>query len=266
VDARRVQNLTLPISPYFPIGAVFPWQSAYWTEEIATIERNVAHLFYINMGSDTGTRLMGPAMSRRDGQGIQNLPLSLLVNRMTTVLRIAKPAGEAITPEDVVSAFDAAHDLHSGDAILVATGWGDDARWQTLGEAYALESPYFTPDAANTLLERMHSNASDLLLTDCAHLDRAGGSHARAEWATLAPWLRPTWPSEQAKAYLRHYTPEKMQEDWAATLSLTRKIWVVAGLANCGQLGVQRVSVTLLPMFVQDAGIALCTVMAQLQV
>ena len=56
IEAKQMQNLTLPISAYFPVGSVFPWDSPYYTEDIATIERNRAHLFYISMGSGTGTR------------------------------------------------------------------------------------------------------------------------------------------------------------------------------------------------------------------
>ncbi len=263
---NRVQNLTLPIAPYFPIGAVFPWESAYWTEDIATIERNVAHLFFINMGSQTGTRLLGPGLSTREGRKVHELPLTALVNRMAHVLPIAKGAGEAIDARDIAAAFDVAGSICTGDAIVIATSWGDNGRWKGMGEAYALESPYFTPAAAATLLEKMAAASSDLLLTDCAHLDRAGGATARDEWASLAPWLRPTFPSEQARAYLRHYSAEKMQADWAATLTLTRDVWAVAGLANCGALGAGRVRLTILPMFVQDAGSAPCTVVADMLV
>lgn len=259
-----VRNLTIPIYPYLPIGSLFPWESAYWTEDIATIERNEARLFFISMGGGTGTRLMGPGLAFDNAPKIHQVDLELLVNRYATVLSIPKGESDAITPQDVQTAFQGAGGLQQGDAIVLATGWGDDTRWKKLGERYGLNSPYLTPEAAETLISIMEQNDSDLLLTDCAYLDRIGNRYAREEWLSVPSWQRPVWPSDQAKAYLRHYTPEMVQEDWATTLAVVNKVWAVAGLANCGQIGTQPVRVTVLPMFVQDAGEAPCTVVAEI--
>jgi hypothetical protein len=109
----------------------------------------------------------------------------------------------------------------------------------------------------------MEERGSDLLLTDCAHLDRPGGEFARKEWLELAPWLRPPWPSDQAKVYLRHYTPEKVKADWSASRALTRNASVVVGLANCGALSGPSARLTILPMSIEDVAEAPCTVVAE---
>jgi kynurenine formamidase len=257
-------NLTAPLSPFFPIGSVFPWDAAFRTEEIASYERNAARLFYISMGSDSGTRLMGPGLVSPDAPKIQSLSLDRLVNRVTRVVQIPKAAGEAIEAKEVKSALSKLTDLANGEAILIATGWGDGQKWKTVGEKYALESPYFTPKATEVILSVLEKNQSDLLLTDCAYLDRLGSPNVRAEWASLSPWLRPPWPSDQAQAYLRHYTAEMVKADWPVTLRVLEKTWAVAGLVNCGQLPSRRIRLTCLPMFVQDAGEAPCTVIAEI--
>jgi len=261
----QIRNLTIPLYPYFPVGSVFPWEAPFRTEDIATVERNSARLFYISMGSETGTRLLGPGLASATAPKVQDISLELLINRPTTVLLISKGEAEAITPDDIEAAFERASELQQGDAILIATGWGDDARWKSLGEKFALESPFFSLEACEVLLSHMKRNKSELLLTDCAHLDRIGSKHARQEWAELPAWLRPAWPSDQAQAYLRRYTAEMARADWAVTLKLTSQLWVVAGLANCGQLPAKRVRLTCLPMFIQGAGEAPCTVMAELE-
>lgn len=258
-----VVNLTLPIAPYGPIGSTFPWESPYWTEDIATVERNGAHLSYISMGSGTGTRLRGPSFARADAPSTAQCDLDVLVNRDAVVLRIPKRAGEAISPADVDAAIAASGDWR-GSAVVIVTGWGDEERWRELGERYALESPHFTLEAAQQLRSVMRERTSDLLLTDCAHLDRIGAAHARAEWASAVPWQRPPWPSDQAKTYLRHYSPQNVQADWAASIALTRDAWAVVGLVNGGALRERRVRLTILPMFIQDVGEAPCTVVAEL--
>lgn len=262
LTTTRVVNLTLPISPYFPVGATFPWEAPYVTEDIATIERNGAHLSSISMGSGTGTRLRGPSFAREGARTTGNADLAVLVNRAAVVLQIPKAAGEPIEAAEIDAAL--AHSVpQRGEAIVVATGWGEENRWETLGERYALDSPYFTPSAAARLRGVMEQHGSDLLLTDCAHLDRVGNVYAREEWARADPWLRPPYPSEQAKIYLRHYTREKVRADWAASIALTRDAWVVVGLANCATLRERSIRLTILPMFMQDVGEAPCTVVGE---
>lgn len=258
----RVVNLTLPIAPYFPVGSTFPWESPYWTEDIATVERNVAHLSYISMGSGTGTRLRAPSFGRSGAPTTSQLALDVLVNRDAVVLAIPRGAGEAINADDVDAAI-AASGAWRDRAVIVATGWGDDERWERLGEAYALDSPYFTPAAAQRLSAAMRERGANLLVTDCAHLDRIGGMYAREEWTSVPPWQRPPYPSVQAKTYLRHYTRDKVRADFAASLALTHDAAVVVGLANCAALAGRAVRLTILPMFVQDVAETPCTVVAE---
>jgi len=262
IEAKQIHNLTLPISPFFPVGSVFAWDSPHQTEDIATIERNRAHLFYISMGSGTGTRLRTPGFGNAGGARVREIDLDTLVNRDAVILRIAKNKGEAITEADVAAALRASGSWERS-ALIVATGWGDEKRWESLGEDYSTSSPHFAPAAAERLSVEMEERGSDLLLSDCAHLDRPGGEFARKEWLELVPWLRPPWPSDQAKAYLRHYTPEKVQADWSASLALTRNASVVVGLANCGALSGPSVRLTILPMSIANVAEAPCTVVAE---
>lgn len=262
IAEKPIYNLTLPISPYFAVGSVFPWDSPYQTEDIATIEHNRAHLFYISMGSGTGTRLRTSGFCSTDGAQIREIDLDSLVNRDAVVLRIMKDQREAITEKDVDTAVRTSGSWDDS-ALIVVTGWGDEKRWERLGEDYSLDSPYFSPAAAERLSNEMEARGCDLLLTDCAHLDRPGGDFVRKEWLELPPWLRPPWPSDQAKVYLRHYTPEKVQADWSSSLTLTRNASVVVGLANCGLLKNFPVQLTILPMSVSEVAEAPCTVVAE---
>ncbi|MCW2898837.1 MAG: Kynurenine formamidase [Streptosporangiaceae bacterium] len=255
-----VVNLTMPISPYLPVGGLHAWESAYRTEPIATLEHNGANLFYITMCTGTGTRLRTPGFGDATGAQIPDMPLTALVNVPAYVLRVPKGPGEAITAADVDDALGGLPDW-AGQALILVTGWGDAERWEQLGERYALETPHLSTEAAEIMASRMAEHGSTLLLTDCAHLDRA--SVAREEWADLPPWLRPSWPSDQAKAYVRHYTPEKVARDWQATLTLTRSASVVVGLAGAGALAAAEVQLTVLPLFIDDVAEAPCTVVAE---
>lgn len=260
-----VRNLTLPISPWFPVGAIMPWDSPHQREDIVTVERNRAHLFHIRTGSGTGTRLRSSGFGIEGGGNTDGLELSGLVDRDAVILRIPKEAGQAIERDAVTRAVQSsgwsASDL-KGAAVILATGWGDNERYRKLGEAYVIDSPYLHADAAEELADQLDRIGSDLLLTDCVDVDRAGGTHARDEWVNQVPWQRPPWPSDQAKAYLRYYTRDKAVADRAATLTLSRSVSVVVGLAGCGDLHGDRTSLTVLPMPVADVAEVPCTVVA----
>ncbi len=262
--AKKTVNLTIPLSPFFPIGSVFPWDAPFHTEDITSYKVNAARLFYISMGSDTGTRLMGPGLFGPDAPKVDSLALDTLVNRSTILLSIPKAARQAIDAEDVERAFSRVGAWDPGDAVLLATGWGDQQRWKTLGENYALESPYLTLQAAECLLTYLEKYQSNLFLTDCAYLERLGDKFVRWEWMNVPPWQRPAWPSEEAQAYLRHFTRDMAEADWVVTRRILQKTWAIAGLANCGSLPSQRLRITCLPMFVQEAGEAPCTVIAEI--
>ncbi|TDB92297.1 cyclase family protein [Micromonospora fluostatini] len=257
----RTVNLTRPITTDSPAGSLFPWEAPYRTEEIATLTYNGANLFHITMGSGSATRLLGPALGSPSGATVDQLPPQRLVDRAAVVVSCpAGPGGEISA--DTVRAALADADLRSGDAVVLATGWGDDPS-RFADEAYYLDGPYLGVEAARALVEILGANSSDLLLTDCLYLDRPGGDHARTEWTALQPWLRPAYPSDAAKTYLAHYRPDKVRHDWAATLALTGSVWTVAGLVGCGALVGRRVRLTLAPLNVQGVGEVPCTVIAQ---
>jgi kynurenine formamidase len=258
----QVHNLTLPVSPFFPVGSVFPWDSPHQREDIVTVERNRAHLFHIRMGSGTGTRLRTDGFGSGTGRDTDELELANLVNLDTVVLRIPKGRAEPVERDDVIRALAAAGDP-DGAAVMVVTGWGDGRRYAELGEDYVLASPYFTDEAAAELASVMMANRVAMLLTDCADVDPPGGQFAREEWAGLVPWLRPPWPSDQAKAYLRHYSRDKAQKDRAPSLILTGTAPLVVGLAGCGALTAARVRLTALPLAVAGAAEAPCTVVVE---
>ncbi|MEV0393579.1 cyclase family protein [Polymorphospora rubra] len=259
--ATKTINLTRPITTESPAGSLFPWEAPYRTEEIATLTYNGANLFHITMGSGSATRLLGPALGSPAGATTDQFPPERLVNRAAVVVDCPPGPGGEISADQVTAALAAA-DLRTGDAVVLVTGWGDDpARFTT--EEFYLDSPHLSVEAARTLGELLGRNSSDLLLTDCVYLDRPGGEHARTEWTELRPWLRPVFPSDAAKTYLAHYRPEKVRQDWAATLALTGSVWTVAGLVGCGALSGRRVRLTLAPLPVQGVGEVPCTVVAQ---
>ncbi|WBB81664.1 cyclase family protein [Micromonospora sp. WMMD882] len=254
-------NLTRPIRTDSAAGRLFPWEAPYRTEEIATLTYNGANLFHITMGSGAATRLIGPALSSPGGATVDQLTPEKLVNRPATVVTCRPGEDGRITAALVADAFAEAGPAH-GDAIVLATGWGDQPdRLDT--DEYLLDGPHLDPEAATTLVELLAGNGSDLLLTDCGYLDRPGGEHARAEWTALQPWLRPTFPSDAARTYLEHYRPEKVRRDWAATIALTASIWTVVGLVGCAALDGRRIRLTLAPLPVQGVGEVPCTVVAQ---
>ncbi len=259
----KVVNLTIPLYPFFPVGSTFPWDAPFRTEDITSYERNAARLTFISMGGDSGTRLMGAGLFSSDAPKLESLPLDTLVNKKTRVLSIPKGAREAIDADEVNRAFSQAADLAMGNAVLIATGWGDGQRWKILGERFALESPYFTRPAADCLLDYLARYRTNLLLTDCAYLDHLGAQFVRKDWIKAPAWQRPGWPSDQAQGYLRQYTADQALADWAVTRRILAHTWAIAGLANCGALPAKQVRITCLPMFVQGAGEAPCTVVAE---
>jgi kynurenine formamidase len=258
----KVINLTLPLYPFMPVGNVWAWDSPFQLTPLMTPNSHGVSAYHMSFHSETGTRLMLAACYEDDAPKIHELDYRPLVNRPTVVIDIPKRAAEPILPEDIAAALRASGSWERS-ALIVATGWGDEKRWESLGEDYSTSSPHFAPAAAERLSVEMEERGSDVLLTDCAHLDRPGGEFARKEWLELVPWLRPPWPSDQAKAYLRHYTPEKVQADWSASLALTRNTSVVVGLANCGALSGPSVRLTILPMSIANVAEAPCTVVAE---
>lgn len=255
-------NLTIPLFPHISTGNVFPWESPFVTEDIATYEKNAARLFYISLGSTTGTRLLAPSLVIPDATTISKVPLEKLLNRNATILNIPKKANEVIFASDIEFAFNNAHPQLS-DAIIIVTGWGDNQRWKNIGENYIVQSPSISQEAALLLLAKMDMLETDLLLTDCSYLDSLSNNPILQSWLDYPAWMRIPWPSDISKAFLRMYSNNEFNETWKVTSKLLSKLWIVVGLANCRELKITRTRISCTPMFIESVGEAPCTVVAE---
>lgn len=256
-------NLTTPLYSYMPSGNVYPWESPFFTEDIASYERNDARLFYISMGSEMGTRLVGPAFFGEGKTYVHEIPLQSILNRAARVISIPKMAGEVIALDDITAALKRLGSFNKGDAVIIATGWGDNTRWKELGEKYVTDSPFFTPEAAAYLSHFMQEQASDLLLTDCQYLDGFNGQSKVDEWLEASNWVRLPYPSEHAKAFIRSIPKQEYLEIWKSTRTILEKSWAILGLAGCNQIESDRVQIHCLSLFIDNVGQAPCTVVAE---
>lgn len=209
------------------------------------------------IGSDSGTCLTLPAVFEafRKTARLDQVPLDKLFLRPTTVISIAKSEGEEIDQADVQKALDAAQS-EKGDAILIATGWGD----KPYGESYLLGSPHLSLEAAKYLAQRMRENQSDLLLVDTA-LVGWPDKHLIPEWFSLLP--TPAAESSEARMYLHLYNGEKAKKDFAAELELAREgILTVRKLVHCGQIKKHKIRIIVSPLKVVRGVASTCRVVA----
>jgi kynurenine formamidase len=207
------------------------------------------------IGSDSGTCLMLPSVFEafRKTARLDQVPLDKLVLRPTTVLAIAKTEGEEISKADVQKAFDAARPA-KGDAILIATGWGD----RPCGDSYVLGSPHLTLEAAQDLAPRMKENQSDLLLIDTA-LVGWPDKHVMPEWCSFLPL--PAAESAEARMYLHLYDGEKAKKDFAVEMELARSgIMTVRKLVHCGQIKKDKIKIIVSPLKVVRGVASTCRV------
>ena len=84
----------------------------------------------------------------------------------------------------------------------------------------------------------------------------------KPEWVDLQPWLRPQFPSEEARIYMRYYTAQKGKKDWSASKFLHDAGTVLAALCNIGSIRAKHVCLTALPLYVANAPGAPVTVVA----
>jgi kynurenine formamidase len=259
-------NLTLPLYPFMPVGNVWAWDSPFQLTPTMTHDRQGVATHQMSFHSEAGTRLMLGACYDDEAPRIHELDYGTLVNRETVVIDVPKGAGEEITADDIDRTLAKDPDYRDGDAVLLRTGWGDDERYRSIGDAYATSTPHFALEGAQRLAEVMTEHGSDLMLTDCAYIGNVGEAYMFPEWASRAPWDRPPFPSQQARIYMRHYTPARGAgggaPDWASSVVLHGAMSPVAALANCGALRGKRVRVTVLPLFLAGAQGAPCTVLA----
>ncbi|MBM2802622.1 MAG: putative kynurenine formamidase [Deltaproteobacteria bacterium] len=209
------------------------------------------------IGSDSGTCLTLPSVFEafRKTARLDEVPVDKLVLRSTTVVSIAKSEGEEINKTDVQKAFDAARPA-KGDAILIATGWGD----KPCREFYLLGSPHLSLEAAQYLAKRMNENQSDLLLVDTA-LVGWPDKHLIPEWCSMLPI--PAAESAEARMYLHLYDGEKANKDFAAEMELARAgIITVRKLVHCGQIKKDKIKIIVSPLKVVRGVASTCRVVA----
>lgn len=262
----RTLNLTLPLYPYMPVGNVWAWDSPFRTRDITTHKSHGFHTYEYSMHSETGTRVMIASCYDPAAKTVDKIDYRSTINRETLIVDIPKGEFEEITEQDINRALLDNPELRSEDAILIRTGWGDQERYISLGDDYAIQTPHFSVSGAERLVEVMKSNRSELLLTDCAYIGNTGEKYMYPEWASRKPWDRPPYPSQEAKIYLRHYTKSRdrggASADWAASVPLHAALTIVAALCNCGQLVEKRIKVTVLPLFIEGGSGAPCSAVA----
>jgi kynurenine formamidase len=209
------------------------------------------------MGSDSGTCLTLPSVFKafRKTARLDEVAVDKLVLRSTTVVSIAKSEGEEINSANVKNGFDAARPT-TGDAILIATGWGDNP----YRESYLLGSPHLSLEAAQYLTKRMTENQSDLLLVDTA-LVGWPNKHLIPEWCSMLP--NPPAESPEARMYLHLYDDEKANEDFAVEMELARAgIITVRKLVHCGQIKKDKIKIIVSPLKVVRGVASTCRVVA----
>jgi kynurenine formamidase len=202
----------------------------------------------ITLGTETGTCLTLPSQftEYRKTTRLHEVAIEKLVLRETVVVDLPTEEGGEISPDDIEAALTGV-EFHSGDAVLLRTGWGDEDRHQRPGAGYMLGTPHFSVEGAAYLARKMQERSSDLLLTDMA-LIGLPEKHLIPEWRPLTSAAEP-WPSPRAEGYLRTYTPEKMADDYAAAIALAGAgIMTVKRLVNCGAIQSSRIRIIVGPL------------------
>lgn len=262
----KTLNLTLPLYPYMPIGSVWAWDAPFRLEHTMTREKHGVEQYVMSFHSEAGTRLMLSACYDDAAARIDELDLTGYVNRECLVVDIPKPPGSELLPEDFDRALTDNPDFRDGDALLIRTGWGRGSNHLELGDDYARHSPHFSVAGAHRLIEHMQRRNTTLLLTDCTYVGNLGERFMYREWAEREPWDRPPFPSDQARAYMRHYTPARGAgggaPDWAASVVLHAALSIVPALTNVDQITARRIRVTVLPLLLAGGEGSTCTVFA----
>ena len=248
-------ELTMPLSHQWMPDEVLPTAVKFFLGPKNHQEKGIA------LGSDTGTCLTLPSVFAdfRKTARLDELAVEKLFLRPTTVAAIVKGNGEEISRADVEKAVDAFPPA-KGDALLIATGWGDTPYDQLDGGAYVLQSPHFSIEAAQYLGETMTENESDLLLVDTALLGWPG-RYLIPEWCSMLP--TPPIDSGEARMYLHLYNGEKAKEDFAVEMEFARfGIMTVRKLVHCGQIKKQRIKIIVAPLQIVRGVASTCRVVA----
>jgi kynurenine formamidase len=265
-QARATPRPANPTSPF--VELTMPLNHEYMPDEILPTDTKFILAPTgdpnkgITVGTETGTCLTLPSQFAdfRKTPRLHEIPPEKLVLRPTVVCNLPKEEDQEISPSDVDRAL-AAVDFRSGDAVLLRTGWGDKEWYRTPGTRYIARTPHFSAEAAARLAQSMAQRNSDLLLTDLA-LIAWPNKHLMREWLSSRPVPEP-WPSAEADMYLRNYTVEKMQADFAAALAFARAgVMTVKRLVNCRNLARPRVRTIVGPLHLVRGVGSTCRVVA----
>jgi kynurenine formamidase len=216
----------------------------------------------MTLSGTTGTHIDLPArfIDFRKSVRIHEIPPERLTLRDTVVVPLPCEADTVIDAAAIDAALKGSG-LGTGDALLLATGWGDNLDRMRGSDRYQVHSPSLSVDGAKRLGERMAEAASDLLLLDTAVVGMPS-RHIVPQWANLLPRPRP-WPSEPAWVYLSAYTCDRVAEDFAADHALAAAgVMVVSRLVNCGALPAGRAQVIVAPLNQVRGVSATCRVVA----
>ena len=248
-------ELTMPLSHQWMPDEVLPTSVKFFLGPKDHQEKGIA------LGTDTGTCLSLPAMFAdfRKTARLDELALEKLVLRPTTVAVIPKAEKEEITRIDVAKALDFSQ-LAKGDALLIATGWGDRRYRDLEGGGYILQSPHFSLEAAKYLGQKMQENESDLLLTDTALLGWPE-KYLIPEWCSMLP--PPSIESGEARMYLHLYDAAKAKADFPVEMEFARLgIMTVRKLVHCAQIKTPKVKIIVAPLQIVRGVAATCRVVA----
>jgi kynurenine formamidase len=248
-------ELTMPLNHQWMPDEVLPTSVKFFLGPKNHQEKGIV------VGSETGTCLMLPSvfMDFRKTMRLDEVPVEKLFLRDTTVAAIAKGNQEEISRADVEKALERSR-WARGDALLIATGWGDRSYHELEGGAYVLQSPHFSLEAARYLGERMRENESDLLLVDTALLGWPD-HYLIPEWCSLLP--PPPVESGEARMYLHLYDADKAEADFAVEIELARfGIMTVRKLVHCEQMKNPRVRIIVAPLQIVRGVASTCRVVA----
>lgn len=253
-------NLTRPLRPS-AYGHLLPWERAYETEPIATLEHNGANLFHIEMSPAASTRILGARVVDASAPAVRDIAPEALLNRPTAVVRVA-PNDEGIVTVEELERGLAEAAPERADALLIATGWGDADDFSPYDEGQLTDAPFLDRAALGRLRDELITLESDLVLADVPYIQGVHVETLAHEWLAVDQWQRPSWPSSVAKAYMRRYDATTALQEWAPTVGLLRTAWLVVGLRGTGRLDTSRTTLNVAPFQVEDVGEAPCTVVA----
>lgn len=254
--AGRFLELTMPLNHEYMPDEILPTATPFILAPTGDPNKG------ITLATETGTCLTLPSqfVQFRKTTRLHEVAPEKLVLRETVVVNIPKEEDGEISPNDVDRAL-ASVDFRSEDAVLLRTGWGDKEWYRTPGTKYIAGTPHFSVEGATRLAQAMAQRNSDLLLTDLA-LIAWPNKHVMRDWLSSVP-VPEAWPSVEANVYLRNYTNEKMEADFAAALAFARAgVMTVKRLVNCRSVGQPRVRIIVGPLHLVRGVGSTCRVVA----